>query len=80
MVIKIRKYLETFWRAYVLILAPIVLLPIILRGMAENDVTPLVDLESNSTDALFAKLLPPQKSEYEPMVCAYVLLLMAIYW
>lgn len=83
MLLKLRLYLQTFWRVYVLILTPILLMPIILHGMSDvstsNEANEGISNVDNSS-ATFDENIAPVKSDYEAMVCAYVLLLMAIYW
>ena len=76
---KLIKYVKTFWRTYVLILTPLLLLPIILSGMTEHEISSSLD-GLNITKTLHVGSVPGRKSDYEAMVCAYVLLLMAIYW
>ena len=81
MFFKLRLYLKTFWRTFVLILAPILLLPIIFSGMTESG--SLIDNNGNillNSSVILENKIPGRKSDYEAMVCAYVLLLMAIYW
>ena len=80
MLLKLRLYLQTFWRVYVLFLTPILLLPILLSGIADDEAV-RNGLNSNSSDTnLVDSGSTTRRSDYEAMVCAYVLLLMAIYW
>jgi hypothetical protein len=78
---KLIKYFKTFWRTYVLILTPLLLLPIILSGMTDHETGSPDSLDGlNLTKTLNIGSVPGRNSDYEAMVCAYVLLLMAIYW
>ena len=74
-------YISTFWRFYVLILTPILLIPIVLHGLSTEN-TYLDNNNNNNDNAENSTLesLTHANSNYEPMVCAYVLVLMAIYW
>jgi hypothetical protein len=73
---KLKKYVEEFWRTYVLFLAPILFLPVLFSGMNGD-----FDLNNgNDTKKAFDVNVPGRKSDYEPMACAYILLVMAIYW
>jgi hypothetical protein len=81
MFFKLRLYLKTFWRTFVLILTPLLLLPIIFSGM--SDAGSNLDVTNNilvNNSVILENKIPGRKSDYEAMVCAYVLLLMAIYW
>ncbi len=83
------NYLIPFWRSYVLIITPLVLLPI-LFSVSKDDPT-----DTQSLDPFNGSLPSPvaigstgssdspkseRPSDYEPMVCAYVLLVMSVYW
>jgi len=71
-------YLSTFWRFYVLVLTPILLIPIVLHGLStENTYLDNYDDNDNNSTASFEPLTRAN-SNYEPMVCAYVLLLVSI--
>ena len=76
-------YLSTFWRFYVLVLTPILLIPVVLHGLSTENTF----LDGNDGDDVTGfnstashEALTRANSNYEPMVCAYVLLLMAVYW
>ena len=80
-----RAYISTFWRFYVLVLTPILLIPIVLHGLStentfldNNNDNSSYDDDNNSTTS--ETTLTHANSNYEPMVCAYVLVLMAVYW
>jgi len=60
----IRTYLATFWRFYVLIFTPILLIPVLMHGLSTEKTYPDNDGDKGNTI-------------YEPMVCAYVLLLVS---
>ena len=77
-----RAYISTFWRFYVLVLTPILLIPIVLHGLStentflDNNNDSYGDNKSTTSETT----LTHANSNYEPMVCAYVLVLMAVYW
>ena len=79
-----------FWRTFVLVLTPLVFLPVLLSGTQDQN----YDTDNNS-DPLNGSLPSPvaigspgnpssdakeRPNDYEPMVCAYVLLIMSVYW
>ena len=66
----VRAYFSQFWRTYILILAPLLLMPLLFIG--EN---PDENHDGGSDGNLEAA-----QTTYEAMACAYTLLLMAIYW
>jgi di/tricarboxylate transporter len=80
-----------FWRTFVLVLTPLVFLPVLLSGTPDqnNDTDNNRDLFNGSLPspvAIGSSLDPSshakeeRPSDYEPMVCAYVLLIMSVYW
>ena len=94
MIMKIKEvinYLVPFWRTYVLVITPLVFLPVLLSGLTTeatntDSIDPLngslpspvaIGFTSPSGNVGSKSDLP---SDYEPMVCAYVLLIMSVYW
>jgi di/tricarboxylate transporter len=91
---KIREvinYLVPFWRTFVLVITPLVFLPVLLSGTsnasANTDSTDLFNGSLPSPVAIGSGSpsgndgsKADQPSDYEPMVCAYVLLIMSVYW
>jgi di/tricarboxylate transporter len=81
------NYLIPFWRSYVLVITPLVLLPI-LFSVSTDDPTDsssyngslpspvAIGSAAGSSDSPKSE----RPSDYEPMVCAYVLLVMSVYW
>jgi di/tricarboxylate transporter len=91
---KIREvisYLVPFWRTFVLVITPLVFLPVLLSGTSNDSAnTDSTDLFNGSLPSPVAigsgspsgndGSNADQPSDYEPMVCAYVLLIMSVYW
>ncbi len=76
-----RAYISTFWKFYVLVLTPILLIPIVLHGLStENTFLDNNNSDDDNNSTTSATTLTHANSNYEPMVCAYVLILMAVYW
>ena len=85
------NYLVPFWRTFVLVITPLVFLPVLLSGTSNDSAnTDSTDLFNGSLPSPVAigsgspsgndGSNPDQPSDYEPMVCAYVLLIMSVYW